>query len=465
MQLGLDVAGVTGDAFAGAGAIADGTNAAISLGRAFKEPERRKEHLFNAGISVVSMVPFIGDTAKLLKAKGARRTVQKAISVGKAKRRRNLSSSRSDSRSDSRTSETAEQVSPASSTDDHQVPKFDSTPWTGDSINDFIESVKSGKSLTVQRGKEPSLPDLQRQSSSGADAARTFAEHHGAYNSETEEVDTFKIAEVMQLMTKQQKASSENRAGGTRTKPIGSPADTPGGAPGDIPRDTPEGSGERHRHRNRESDTEEAAGAIDSVSRFVGSLVKKLSPLGVVVGTIGVAAGSAVAGFVKLTSTLSGMNQKTLELNRDLAEYNGSLAATYARSEVRDIQRSRREGQTMEGSMARLGAAQSDLKDEMSKMTTPLNALNANVQAKMTEMLVHFSQMFPIMETIGIVAEKINTWIGINIGGGTSAGFNSFFQDVSDGKFDGRRPHFHFLNAFQGQQILPQKDHDQVFGP
>jgi hypothetical protein len=47
--------------------ISDGINAVWSLGRAFTDPERRGEHLTNAAISTVSMVPYIGDTAKLLK--------------------------------------------------------------------------------------------------------------------------------------------------------------------------------------------------------------------------------------------------------------------------------------------------------------------------------------------------------------------------------------------------------------
>jgi hypothetical protein len=47
--------------------ISDGINAVWSLGRAFTDPERRGEHLTNAAISTVSMVPYIGDAAKLLK--------------------------------------------------------------------------------------------------------------------------------------------------------------------------------------------------------------------------------------------------------------------------------------------------------------------------------------------------------------------------------------------------------------
>lgn len=62
LQMGLDAVGVVDPT-----PISDGINAVWSLGRAFTDPERRSEHLTNAGISAVSMIPYIGDSAKLLK--------------------------------------------------------------------------------------------------------------------------------------------------------------------------------------------------------------------------------------------------------------------------------------------------------------------------------------------------------------------------------------------------------------
>jgi hypothetical protein len=65
-QKALDGAGVVGDAvIPGAGVAADGTNAAISMVRAFTDKENRGEHVKNAGISLVSMIPFLGDIAKV----------------------------------------------------------------------------------------------------------------------------------------------------------------------------------------------------------------------------------------------------------------------------------------------------------------------------------------------------------------------------------------------------------------
>jgi hypothetical protein len=55
----LDAAGVVDPT-----PISDGTNAAISIGRAIKDPKNAAKHLKNAAISAVSMIPYVGDLAK-----------------------------------------------------------------------------------------------------------------------------------------------------------------------------------------------------------------------------------------------------------------------------------------------------------------------------------------------------------------------------------------------------------------
>ena len=62
MQLAGDVAGVFDPT-----PLVDGANAIFSLFRAYKDPDRRGEHLTNAAISGIGMIPLIGDSAKLLK--------------------------------------------------------------------------------------------------------------------------------------------------------------------------------------------------------------------------------------------------------------------------------------------------------------------------------------------------------------------------------------------------------------
>lgn len=60
IQTGMDFAGVADPT-----PIIDGVNAAISLGRAVTDPKNAGRHLLNAGISAVSMFPYVGDLAKL----------------------------------------------------------------------------------------------------------------------------------------------------------------------------------------------------------------------------------------------------------------------------------------------------------------------------------------------------------------------------------------------------------------
>ena len=81
LQIALDVAGL--EPTQTLGAIPDGANAVISLLRAAasKEPDVRKKHLINAGISAVGVIPF-GDVIKILKVKGAAKPVLKTAIKG-----------------------------------------------------------------------------------------------------------------------------------------------------------------------------------------------------------------------------------------------------------------------------------------------------------------------------------------------------------------------------------------------
>lgn len=69
MSSGLDKIQTTLDAVGAAEPtpFADGSNAVISLVRAATEPGRRKEHLSNATISAISVIPYVGDLAKASK--------------------------------------------------------------------------------------------------------------------------------------------------------------------------------------------------------------------------------------------------------------------------------------------------------------------------------------------------------------------------------------------------------------
>ena len=64
-QMGLDAAGVFEPT-----PFADTANATVSLLRAIAEPKQSGSHLMNAGISIASALPYVGDYAKLYKSYG-----------------------------------------------------------------------------------------------------------------------------------------------------------------------------------------------------------------------------------------------------------------------------------------------------------------------------------------------------------------------------------------------------------
>lgn len=59
LQYGLDVIGIADPT-----PVTDIANAAISVVRGIADPERRGEHLTNAGLRAVSAIPYVGDVAK-----------------------------------------------------------------------------------------------------------------------------------------------------------------------------------------------------------------------------------------------------------------------------------------------------------------------------------------------------------------------------------------------------------------
>ncbi len=65
LQVGLDGIGVVEPT-----PFADLANAGVSVGRAFMDPKNAGQHLMNAGISLISTIPYAGDLAKMAKGYG-----------------------------------------------------------------------------------------------------------------------------------------------------------------------------------------------------------------------------------------------------------------------------------------------------------------------------------------------------------------------------------------------------------
>ncbi|PHQ35175.1 hypothetical protein [Rhodopirellula bahusiensis] len=189
LQIGADALGIVDQT-----AITDSANAMVSLARAAMDPRRRKEHLRNAAVSFISTAPVVGDFAKVFKASSMKRTFQSAAFHESEKK---PSSQRAPRRRENGRDDRVQ------SSNEHD---FDVKPWMGDSINDFLDVAKLGKPQDIPKGRSPSLAQLRQRSSSGADAARTFVEHHGGFSGETGKTDVLKVAEAMEAMKRQQDA-------------------------------------------------------------------------------------------------------------------------------------------------------------------------------------------------------------------------------------------------------------------
>jgi len=89
IQTALDIVGLEPTV----GSVADGANSIISFLRAAasKEKDKRNEHLINAGISAISLIPF-ADVIKLLKLRKLSKPATKA-GIGGARALKNYSTS------------------------------------------------------------------------------------------------------------------------------------------------------------------------------------------------------------------------------------------------------------------------------------------------------------------------------------------------------------------------------------
>lgn len=347
VQMGLDAAGVADPT-----PITDGVNAAISLVRAFKDPKRRGEHLQNAAISAVSMVPYIGDTAKLLKGKRYAKTISNATH--------------------------------------------------------YADEAKAAKGATKAESRE-SLRDA---------VDRKFAEF------------------------KQRTAESDAAAdAGLPPPPDGSPSTNV--APPDPPGQT--------RDIESERETEKGLEQQERWNDWLKQSTEKVIQFTGVIGKITVGVAGAIKGLELL-------NTGVIALNRGLAEYNGQLAQAYAEYEADEIQRKIEKGQAVSGPMSNLLESQSELKESLDEIRNPLTAILISLQSAGTSLTTMIVEYAKNTTELGLLVRFAEWFQGKSE---DTTDWKTFFQDVSDGKFDGMRP------TFDGkrEKILPDRDHREVFGP
>jgi hypothetical protein len=372
VQLVLDVIGAFDPT-----PITDGANSLISVGRAiFTDPERRKEHLQNAAISAVSMIPYVGDTAKLAKVPRAAKTVGRTASMARGT----------------------------------------------DRANSTIKAMTAAEKKATRNSLRETAG--QAISSSTGEASQQDEDSHSATQGSS--------------VTNQQAAGN-----GSSVPPDSPPVMSPSPGP-----DENKGSKDR---------TDEAEG-VNEYYEWRDALKdtgKKLLDFG---GILGKGAGKALA-FIE---GLRLLNTGVLALNRDLAAYNGQIATAYAKSDAADIRRDMRKANALSGPLSGLSVQQSELKDKIQAGLEPLQVIAIKTLEELTrltnETLRFIEVMMMVVPGAKEAFELYKKLAGDKQDSGTAV--MQFFQDVSDGKFDGKRPGF--INP--KFQILEEDDHKKVFG-
>lgn len=156
LQYGLDVVGIADPT-----PISDLANAAISVVRGIADPERRGEHLTNAGLRAVSAIPYVGDVAKAgtlgrKAAQVATSSVGRAAtsSTGKsiAKKSGQIARDMTKSASERSSIQTAIEQDEAETEEERQLPPEETPQESPDKTDDVL--FKSDEEKDVRK-KEP----------------------------------------------------------------------------------------------------------------------------------------------------------------------------------------------------------------------------------------------------------------------------------------------------------------------
>jgi hypothetical protein len=169
-----------------------------------------------------------------------------------------------------------------------------------------------------------------------------------------------------------------------------------------------------------------------------------------VLNSAGPAIGGFIGAIIKATAAtvaavkgLEVMNTGIVALNRGISEYEGNLAAAYARYDVAEFQRGVRRSETMSGPLQGLLKEQSELRDSTSEVGNEISAGFAQLLTVVTGAGNRLNRTLGITETIAEYIKDIREKIfGKLAEGETALPLQLFFADVSDGKFDGKRPDF-----------------------
>ncbi len=297
LQMGLDAAGVVDPT-----PIADGANAILSVTRAFMDPKNAGSHLTNAGISAISMVPYVGDIAKLFKYGG-------------------------------KAAKAAEAGSTAASAAGHAaINGAGATRPRGGGIVSSLMSLFSGGSAAATGG--------------GGGMA----------------------------------GAGSGGNGGGAVPPGGSPA--PGGAGGNGPvgGSTP----------------------IPAITNLLAEIGLLIAPFGILAIAVK-ATGSAFKSLIDWFDKVGESSKKMIEENRNLSQWTGQLAASYARLDRERLQREIEAARDMSGPLSRLTTAQSGLEQAQEDYTRPYKQLSTDIQGIVTEIARYGLLVIDILDPINDV--------------------------------------------------------------
>lgn len=169
-----------------------------------------------------------------------------------------------------------------------------------------------------------------------------------------------------------------------------------------------------------------------------------------VLNTAGAAVGGFVGAIVKATAAtvaavkgLEAMNSGVIALNRGLADYEGNLAAAYAQFDIDEFQRGVRRSETMSGPLQSLLKEQSELRDSTSEVGNEISAGFAQLLSAVTGAANYINRVTGATDAIAESVRSIREAIfGAIDDSAVALPLQLFFADVSDGKFDGKRPDF-----------------------
>lgn len=492
IQSGIDAVGVVDPT-----PVSDGINAAISVRRAFSDPARRKEHVRNALISSVSMIPYIGDTAKLLKVKKYAKTAERAGKLTRetkaagalADAQRSTNAAKSASRDGfrskaellldsvlgrSRRQPSDESTQPrqsAGGAQGSQQQPEQQRAWQVNSIRDFLSLAKTGKPMPLGKGESPNLAGMLKGGATDADAAATFAQHHKA---ETKDggTDFVSLAEAMQSM----KSQADQHSGPLPNNAAKQASGGNGG--GSIPPTRPflasTGSGDDARDPRK---IEDEVAARDELAEANSKLTQKVVKTTLSIGALG----GAVVGAVKGLQAAAGRNKALLERQEYLRNFNGDIGLAFAQRDLREIQRNLRKGRLMADAVGDAAEADSNWEDFKSKFATPVDSTKTKIGAAASDGLTSTGEFADdvsgasakLQGLSSVINQTTDQLVGLSSGAealgrillgmdpakentvANDTGWASTLDDISDGRFDGKSDSGDFFKSLNNGKDRP----------